>query len=614
MDSACDTTVLEFKGITDFYLKNKDNLKFVHLNINSVRYKFVPLENVLRKSMINIMSLQETKLDESFPQAQFSVPGYRLHRKDHQSNSGGLLMLVSEDLPQRRRQDLEATQAVSGRVELLVIEIMFRKEKWLLFSVYKQPQVRNSCIRNICDFLVDKGCQETKNLFIFGDFNIDMSCKSNCLNDLFDVLGVKNMVYSPTCFKNRNGTTVDLLVTSVPKRIQNVTVIDCELSDCHRMVLWATKLKAPVKTNRTIFYRTLKHFDEKKYQKDLSIAPFHVSEIFDSADDSYWFCNKLLTNVINEHAPLKVTSSQVPYMNDALRKAINVRNMFKRQYYHYKSNNYWRKYKQQRNYVNSLRRKSLQNYIYLKCKQPNGVNSKTFWSTIKPVISDKCRTSSNNITLLEDGKIINDHEHVGSILNEYYVNITKDIGQPDKINNGTSLDEMIALHINKSCISRIISNVAENNHFTFQYVCTEDIFSKLMNIDCKKSSGYDGIQPRFIKIGARQLCGPVTQLFNKSIQSSIFPDSLKYAEVTPVFKKDDMLNKKNYRPVSILPCMSKIFEGVLVEQLITYFNDIFSSFLSGFRKQHSCHNVLLRYVENCKKTLGQKYVLWYIIN
>ena len=164
---------------------------------------------------------------------------------------------------------------------------------------------------------------------------------------------------------------------------------------------------------------------------------------------------------------------------------------------------------------------------------------------------------------------------------------------------------MIALHTNKSCISRITSNVAENNHFTFQYVCTEDIFSKLMNIDCKTSSGYDGIQPRFIKIGARQLCGPVTQLVNKSIQSSIFPDSLKYAEVMPVFKKDDMLNKNNYRPVSILPCMSKIFEGVLVEQLITYFNDIFSSFLSGFRKQHSCHNGLLRYVENCKKHLDK---------
>ena len=52
-----------------------------------------------------------------------------------------------------------------------------------------------------------------------------------------------------------------------------------------------------------------------------------------------------------------------------------------------------------------------------------------------------------------------------------------------------------------------------------------------------------------------------------------------------MFKKDDMLNKNNYRPVNILPCMSKIFEGVLVEQLNSYFNDIFSSFLSGFRKK-----------------------------
>ena len=71
-------------------------------------------------------------------------------------------MLVSEDLPQRRRQDLQGAQAVSGRVELLVLEIMFRKEKWLLFSVYKQPQVKNSCIRNILEVLVDKGCQKTR--------------------------------------------------------------------------------------------------------------------------------------------------------------------------------------------------------------------------------------------------------------------------------------------------------------------------------------------------------------------------------------------------------------------------------------------------------------------
>ena len=122
-------------------------------------------------------------------------------------------------------------------------------------------------------------------------------------------------------------------------------------------------------------------------------------------------------------------------------------------------------------------------------------------------------------------------------------------------------------------------------------------------MNCKKSVGYDSVPPRLLKAGAMQLSVPFTKLINNSITSCIFPDSLKCAEVIPIFKKDDIMNKNNYRPVSVLPCMSKVYEGVLVEQLNTYFNGIFSPYLSGFRKHHSCHNVLLRYVERCKQFL-----------
>ena len=62
------------------------------------------------------------------------------------------------------------------------------------------------------------------------------------------------------------------------------------------------------------------------------------------------------------------------------------------------------------------------------------------------------------------------------------------------------------------------------------------------------------------------------------------------------------MNKTNYRPISSLPCFSKIFEGVLVEQLNSYFEGIFSPYVSGFHKNHSCESVLLRYVENCKSS------------
>ncbi len=65
-------------------------------------------------------------------------------------------------------------------------------------------------------------------------------------------------------------------------------------------------------------------------------------------------------------------------------------------------------------------------------------------------------------------------------------------------------------------------------------------------------------------MGAECLAGPMVKLVNKSIETSTFPDMLKRAEVTPVFKKNNALDKKNYRPISILPCMSKVFEGLLL--------------------------------------------------
>ncbi len=72
-----------------------------------------------------------------------------------------------------------------------------------------------------------------------------------------------------------------------------------------------------------------------------------MCEIFDTPDDSYWFYQELLKYVIDCHAPLKkkiVKHSQVPYMNGCLRRAINVKNMLKREFYKYPSNINWEKY------------------------------------------------------------------------------------------------------------------------------------------------------------------------------------------------------------------------------------------------------------------------------
>ena len=80
----------------------------------------------------------------------------------------------------------------------------------------------------------------------------------------------------------------------------------------------------------------------------------------------------------------------------------------------------------------------------------------------------------------------------------------------------------------------------------------------------------------------------------------------KNAEVTPIFKKKDRLCKENYRPVSVVPIMSKAFEQILSAQLMNYFKDIFDDMLSAYRKKYSCQSVLLKLTETWKHALDNK--------
>ena len=84
---------------------------------------------------------------------------------------------------------------------------------------------------------------------------------------------------------------------------------------------------------------------------------------------------------------------------------------------------------------------------------------------------------------------------------------------------------------------------------------------------------------------------------------------LKMANVSPVYKKNDNMSKGNYRPVSVLPTMSKIFESILADQLSTFLETVYNPFTAAFRKHHSCQSILIKIIEDWKQALVQnKYV------
>ena len=87
---------------------------------------------------------------------------------------------------------------------------------------------------------------------------------------------------------------------------------------------------------------------------------------------------------------------------------------------------------------------------------------------------------------------------------------------------------------------------------------------------------------------------------NASISTSKFPNDLKKPDVIPVYKKRSKLPKENYRPISILPNISKLYERRLYDQISKYFETIFSKFQCGFRKGYSAQHCLLAMIEKWK--------------
>ena len=96
-----------------------------------------------------------------------------------------------------------------------------------------------------------------------------------------------------------------------------------------------------------------------------------------------------------------------------------------------------------------------------------------------------------------------------------------------------------------------------------------------------------------------------TKILNTSLERGCFPNQLKLTEVTPVFKKEDELNKENYRPVSVFPHASKIFERIVFNHMNIFFESRFSPVLTGFRKNHSTQNALLNMIEKWKLDLDK---------
>ena len=187
---------------------------------------------------------------------------------------------------------------------------------------------------------------------------------------------------------------------------------------------------------------------------------------------------------------------------------------------------------------------------------------------------------------------------VAECLNDFFINVAKDIGNVTVVDkNHPSIIE-----INKKK-KKDIPNLE------FKEISDEFVHNQINKTNVKKATGRDGISAKLLKLAKPVIAKPITKMINKTITNSVFPDQLKIAQVVALHKKNNALDKSNYRPVSILPVISKFFEWAIHEQLTEYFNNHFHPFLSAFRSGYGCNTTLLKIIEDWKQALDQnKYI------
>lgn len=152
----------------------------------------------------------------------------------------------------------------------------------------------------------------------------------------------------------------------------------------------------------------------------------------------------------------------------------------------------------------------------------------------------------------------------------------------------------------------ISGKIPESVEFSIPLMKLADLKLALKSLDVTKATGLDGITPKILKASAEVVSPVLLKIINISIQNGQFPDSLKQAKLKPIHKDGLKSDPSNYRPISVLPVLSKIRE-TLTKHLFGFFNkyDILHKSQSGFRKHHSCNTALISLLDKRYKNIDK---------
>ena len=501
---------------------------------------------------------------------------------------GGVCLYYKDHLPIKRRKDLELLD------ESIVVEIVVKRKKIIFSLFYRSPSQTHTEFSNFMKKIAlfyEKALLENPSAVILtGDFNARsplfwkeesrQTLEGKSLGDFCLLNGLHQLIDEPTHLPREDiETCIDLILTNQPFAFVDSGVIPSPDPLCKHQIIHGNlnfSVPCPPPYKRKLWKYHLA--DIPRIRERLLHIDWKALFINKTPDVMVTIFSDLFLKIMVTFIPNKVVSiddKDAPWVTPEVKKILlknrKLYSKWVKEGRNAGTREAIKKFQIETNRtINQAKSKYITDLSDKLCDPTTG--SKAFHSALKKLANKKKIT--NIPPLLENGVFISNFKDKSDIFNKYFAAqcrplVSESVLPPLSLRTD-STTSAVAIH--------------------------EDAISSIINkLNSKKAHGYDGISIPMLKLCSVEVAKPLSLIFKRCLDTGKFPSSWKYANVQPVHKKNSRQEKTNYRPISLLPICSKIFEKVIFDSLYSYLleNGLLTKNQSGFRPGDSTVNQLL---------------------
>ena len=586
-----------------------DEFSLLHLNIRSILNKFDDLKAYLNSLEYNfsVIGLSETWLNQNNC-TDFPLPCYHyIGKVRNNKHGGGVGLYVNCSYQFRERDDLAVN--IDDLIESQFIELTTKPKNTLVGIIYRPPNSKIDQFIECLTEMLQKLDLQNKKCYLMGDFNLDLlkidenQYTKDFINQMFSS-AFYPLISKPTRITNISATLIDNIFVNDLEECHKCGILYTDLSD-HLPVFQITfSLKKGNDTHCDIKYRLMNKNTVDRLCEDLKNEDWN--DIYDKTDpqEAYNYFYGKLFKLYEKNIPLiktknkgNIDNQKIPWVTKGILKSRKTKNKLYKKFIKNPNERNESIYKTYRNKFNKIKKAAKKHYYNKEFNEHKG-NLRYSWKLIKEVINKNKVKMELSDHFKVNETMTSDPVEISNKFNEYFINV------------GPKLAERI--QNNNVNFTTFLGQRSVNSIF-LDAVTEKEVEIEISNLSGNKSCGHDEIPPKLVKEISKQIVKPLTHIYNQSLLTGVIPNELKIALVTPVFKANSKEEFSNYRPISVLPCFSKILEKIMYKRVMKYLDMHSMLFQSqyGFRKKHSTNlatielvTKILQAIDNSEYTIG----------